>query len=195
MKITFTPKAWHKQQYLLNSFDTEVGWFGLARRKNETDFEVYDIVVYPQIITGATVNTDQQQFDSWMMSQPPEIYQNIRYQAHSHVNFSPNPSSVDIANTRRNVANFCMPGCKNDWFLFLIFNKAYRFTARLYVDGQWYDESSGNLNVTYYEVDKEFMHDADTLVKIRTAQDDISFDTLNAYYSLDETEELANESE
>ena len=88
-----------------------------------------------------------------------------------------------------------MPGCKNDWFLFLIFNKAYRFTARLYVDGQWYDESSGNLNVTYYEVDKEFMHDADTLVKIRTAQDDISFDTLNAYYSLDETEELANESE
>ena len=195
MNITFTPKAWHKQKFLLDHFDTEVGWFGLANRKNETEFEIYDIILYPQIITGATVNTDQQQFDSWMMSRSPAIYQNIRYQAHSHVNFSPSPSGVDIANTRRNVANFCLPGCSNDWFLFLIFNKSYHFTARLYVDGKWYDETGGDLTVTYYELDKDFMSDADTLVKTRTAQDDINFDILNQYYTLDETEVINDESE
>ena len=68
--IVYTSKAWIKLTQILDKFDKEVGWHGLIQRNpnNDNEFIIYDIVIYPQTVTAATVNTDQEKYQMWLMS-------------------------------------------------------------------------------------------------------------------------------
>ena len=135
MKIYFTYNAWCKQWALLNKFDTEIAWHGLMR-PIEGGYEVYDILVYPQEVTGGTVETDQVKYQTWLMDQPDEVFNHIRYQGHSHVNMMPYASGTDEVNQERLVAQLPQDG----FYLFMIWNKQGYYTATLYDHGTMYDE-------------------------------------------------------
>ena len=61
MIIRFTTEAWIKQCSLVQHFNTEIAWHGLVRPIKD-GYEIYDILVYPQEVTGGTVETDQQKY-------------------------------------------------------------------------------------------------------------------------------------
>ncbi len=94
--VYYTEIAWLKQCMLVNEFDKEVAWHGIVKRGDEPgNFIIEDILVYPQEVTGSNVETDQVKYQTWLYEWPDEIFNNIRFQGHSHVNMTTSPSSVD----------------------------------------------------------------------------------------------------
>lgn len=146
ININFTPIAWEKQHRLIQDFNTEVAWHGLMRQLSPTQYEVYDILVYPQRVTGATFRTDQNKYNDWLISQPDEIFNNIRFHAHSHVNMAPYPSGLDEENEAKMVRQLS----GDDFYLYMILNKRGDYTARLYDHGanKVYNESDITLTHT-----------------------------------------------
>ena len=74
--IYFTAAAWTKMVILIQEFDKEVAWHGLASRiesEGRNEYTIYDILVYPQEVTGATVNTDQEAYQTWLMAKDDEV--------------------------------------------------------------------------------------------------------------------------
>lgn len=120
--LIFSEGAWVKMQALITTYDKEVAWHGIARRGEDTDKNDYiitDIIVYPQKVTGSTVDTDQEKYEQWLMSQDDDIFNNIRMQGHSHVNMGVSPSSVDNTLYEKMFDMF-----KDDTFyIFMIWNK------------------------------------------------------------------------
>jgi hypothetical protein len=56
--VYFTGEAWAKMIMLLKEFNNEVAWHGVARRgddESRNEYIISDIVVYPQTVTGASV--------------------------------------------------------------------------------------------------------------------------------------------
>ncbi len=129
--IYFTELAWLKMQTLIREFDKEVAWHGIAKRRDDTEKDEYiisDILVYPQEVTGATVNTNQEEYQTWMMSHEDDVFYNIRMQGHSHVNMSTGPSGVDTTLYERILAQL-----KDDMFyIFMIWNKRNEKTIKIY---------------------------------------------------------------
>lgn len=129
--LYFTEMAYTKMLYLVREFDKEVAWHGLARRGEDPDkdeYYIYDILVYPQEVTGATVNTDQEQYQMWLMSHDDSVFNNIRMQGHSHVNMGVSPSSVDNSLYER-----ILDQLDDDMFyIFLIWNKRQEKTVKIY---------------------------------------------------------------
>lgn len=157
--INFTREAWRKQCSLVQHFNTEVAWHGLVR-EIENGYEIYDIIVYPQVVTGGTVETDQQKYQMWLMQQPDEIFQSIRYQGHSHVNMTPHPSSVDLENQRR------MQVPDDDFYIFLIWNKSSYYTARVYDHGKVFNESQ--VEVTFDDIiDNDFIKQVESMITVK----------------------------
>lgn len=68
ININFTADAWAKQSRLIDDFTSEVAWHGLMRQLSPTEYEIYDILVYPQQVTGVTVETDQDKYNDWLLS-------------------------------------------------------------------------------------------------------------------------------
>ena len=161
MTIRFTTEAWRKQCSLVQYFNTEIAWHGLVRPIKE-GYEIYDILVYPQEVTGGTVETDQQKYQMWLMQQPDEIFQHIRYQGHSHVNMTPHPSGVDLDNQRR------MQIPDNDFYIFLIWNKASYYTARVYDHGKLLDENQVEV-MTESVIDNDFINQVKPMITVKPA--------------------------
>ena len=94
----FTEIAWLKMQALIREYDKEVAWHGIAKRGENPDKDEYiisDILVYPQEVSGATVNTDQAEYQNWLFQLENDVFNNLRMQGHSHVNMGVAPSAVD----------------------------------------------------------------------------------------------------
>ena len=129
--VYFDPLAWRKMQTLVKEFDKEVAWHGVAYRgDDETKNEYYitDILVYPQKVTGATVNTDQEKYEMWLMQHDDETFNNIRMQGHSHVNMGVTPSGVDETHQAK-----ILEQLEDDMFyIFLIWNKRGDKTVKIY---------------------------------------------------------------
>lgn len=126
--VWFTPDAWTKMVALIHDYASEVGWHGIASRTENGDYLISDILVYPQVVSGSTVNTDQKEYEMWMMRQEDDIYNNIRMHGHSHVNMSPSPSGVD--DTHR---DGIIEQLEDDMFyIFMIWNKSFKYTAKIY---------------------------------------------------------------
>lgn len=96
-KLYFTEVAWLKMKILVSDFDKEVAWHGIAHRGDEDkdEYFVTDILVYPQEVTGTTVTTDQEKYQTWLFEHDDEVFNNIRFQGHSHVMMGVTPSAVD----------------------------------------------------------------------------------------------------
>lgn len=129
--LYFTELAWLKMQTLVREFDKEVAWHGIAKRGEDVSKDEYiisDILVYPQEVTGATVNTDQEKYQMWLMGHDDEIFDNIRLQGHSHVNMGVTPSGVDIS-----LYEQILDQLDDDMFyIFIIWNKRGDKTIKIY---------------------------------------------------------------
>lgn len=129
--VYFSEIAWLKMQTLIREFDKEVAWHGVAHRGDDMSKDEYyitDILVYPQEVTGSTVNTDQEKYEMWLMMHDDDVFNNIRMQGHSHVNMGTTPSSVDTTHQEKILAQL-----EDDMFyIFMIWNKRGEKTIKIY---------------------------------------------------------------
>lgn len=128
--IRFSEAAWCKMQMLISSFDSEIGWDGVVKRGEGDTYIVSDILVCPQTVTGATVQTNQSEYAQWIGSfvDDDEIFPHLRFQGHSHVNMGVTPSGTDTSGWETLLSQLG----DDDFYLFMIFNKKGEMTVRLY---------------------------------------------------------------
>ena len=129
-EILIKPMAYAKMIALIQSFSTEIGWHGICKRSAEKDnvFTIEDVFVYPQIVTGTNISTDEAAQDAWNRSFSDEDFKNLRFHGHSHVNMSVFSSGTDD-DLQRDIINM-LTGDK--FYLFFIMNKRMDLFVRLY---------------------------------------------------------------
>lgn len=127
-RLLFTEIAWLKMQTLIREFNNEVAWHGIAMRGDDDDYIISDILVYPQEVTGATVTTDQEKYQMWLMGHDDDVFNNIRMQGHSHVNMQVTPSGVDTSLYDRILEQLD----DTMFYIFLIYNKRGDKTIKIY---------------------------------------------------------------
>lgn len=115
--------AFAKMNALIQQFSDEIAWHGVVHRdeENPSIFYITDILVYPQAVTGATVNTDQEAYQTWLYSFDDNVFNNIRMQGHSHVSMSVSPSGVDTTHQEKILEQLT----DEDYYIFMIWNKRY----------------------------------------------------------------------
>lgn len=131
--ICFTPKAWCKLRMLTLAHKTEVAAHGVVNREQCTDgsvkYWIVDILVYPQAVNGGHVESVDEEYGPWLMSLPNETFNHLRFQYHSHCNFSTSPSSTDLEFYSKLSAQvkdfyiFMIGGNKDDEFNLWIYDK------------------------------------------------------------------------
>jgi len=129
--VLFEEIAWLKMQTLIQEFDKEVAWHGIAKRGDDPEANEYiisDILVYPQEITGTTVDAIEEEYSMWLVQQPDEVFHNLRMQGHSHVNMGTTPSGTD--NTMYSKILDQMSG--DTFYIFMIWNKRGEKTIKIY---------------------------------------------------------------
>lgn len=175
VKLEFTDTTYMKMIYLLDHFDGEVGWYGLSERTRE-GFVVYDILVYPQDVTSATVQTDEIELGKWDDNLSDEEFIHKRFHGHSHVNFAPSPSGTDIADREQKVKMLS----KDDYFIFLIINKDREYSAAIYdmAANTQYETEDIELGLSLQVV--QFMESLDN-VKEKPVYSGASFSKQNFY--------------
>ena len=127
--VYFTSVAWTKMVALIMEFNDDVAWHGLARRGTDPEgYVIYDILVYPQEVIGATVNTDQEKYQVWLMEHEDDVFNNIRMQGHSHVNMATSPSSVDTTHQEKILDQLE----DHMFYIFMIWNKKFESNTKVY---------------------------------------------------------------
>lgn len=169
IKIFYTPEAFSKTIRLIMSHSTEVAWHCLVRRK-DSDFEVYDVLSYPQTVDPAHVHVKMgrvfgdgnpkdptKYYSDWynevVLNMPDEEEANLCGQCHSHVNMSTSPSTTDMAQQKEELE---VKGGKG-YYLFQIWNK------KLEVNSFLYDLDNG---VIYEKSDVEIVVEEDSFTEM-----------------------------
>ena len=173
--LWFTPIAWLKMQVLIHKFDTEVGWHGTAERC-DGGYVITDILLYPQEVSGTTVEMNMDEYPSWKDTLSDEQFNTLRMHGHSHVNMGTTPSSVDIDHQRK-----ILEQLEQDMFyIFLIWNKKDEKNVKIYDLAQNILYESGDVTVKIISSENfgTFMSDEKNMVSKRPAV------TANPYFSL-----------
>lgn len=126
--ICITTDAYAKMQTLVNETDTEIGWYGTVEKiegLNET-YLIKDILVYPQTVTGATCEQDDDRIFEFEMELTTEQVNEKRFHGHSHVNMGVTPSGVDESFYQDLLTQI------NDYLIVLVINKKGDYTLRFY---------------------------------------------------------------
>lgn len=139
--ISFTPLAFAKMMMLVEVNDKEVGWHGTVERQNN-NFVITDIFVYPQVVTRTTVEPSQEEYNEWQTELPDDIHNSLRFHGHSHVNMGTSASSVD-AKFQEDIVKMID---NTDFYIFMIINKKGDFNIYLY---------DGVLNLAYKSTSKD----------------------------------------
>lgn len=126
-KVMFTTLAWLKMFHLVQNQKKEVGWQGTVTRQ-DNNFIIQDILVYPQIVSAASVDTDEKELGDWYTKLPDEVFNKLRFQGHSHVDMGVKPSKADLDMYETYLK--MLP--ENDFFIFLIINKSLEMNMFLY---------------------------------------------------------------
>lgn len=162
VEVNFTLEAYHEMCALIDHFSTEVAWHGLVNRIDKTHFQITKIMVYPQKVTGATVNTDQEEYTKWLYAHDDDEFNAIRFQGHSHVNMTTNPSGVDMQN-QWDVINQLGP---DDYYIFMIWNKSRSHNVRVVDMADNVIYSGEDVKITIGDLDiKGFLDEAERFVK------------------------------
>jgi hypothetical protein len=144
VKIYYTPEAFSKTVRLIMSHTMEIAWHCLVRKKDK-DYEVYDVLSYPQTVGPAHVHVKMgrtfgdgkpkdptKYYTDWynevVLSMPEEEERNLCGQCHSHVNMSTSPSSVDMTQQKEELE---LKG-RTGYYLFQIWNKKLEVNTFLY---------------------------------------------------------------
>ena len=129
-------EAWLKMLMLVKNCDKEIAWqASVEKRKyknkeNSDDFYYYikQVFVYPQKVTGTFVDVNEVKYAEWSLQLEDDVYNNLRFQGHSHVNMGVSPSGTDL-NTYQ---NFLDQLTKDDYYIFMIMNKRQEFNIMVY---------------------------------------------------------------
>lgn len=131
--LKITAEAYMKMRLLLETFSSEVAWQFVTFRDDVDPnvFHLTDIVVEPQVVTGVTVDTDQEEYEKWLMSLPDEVFNNLHANCHSHVNMATTPSGTD-KNHWTSVLNSLSESVDDVFQIFMIWNKRMEKTVQVY---------------------------------------------------------------
>lgn len=144
--INFTTLAWLKMWSLVHTEKGEIGWHGIVEKVNKGMYIIKDILMYPQYVTGATVQTDDVGYGNWLHKElEDDQINNLRFHGHSHVNMGTTPSGVDTT-----WYNEILQGLEpNDFYIFGIFNKREDFFIEIYdlAENTIYEKSDITMNV------------------------------------------------
>ena len=125
--ISFDPGAFAKMLSIIYGFDSEVAWHGVVERMSPNEFKIRDILVYPQEVSGTTVDTDQEAYQTWLMELEDDIANSLRMQGHSHVNMGVTPSSVDLNHQEQILSQL-----NRGYYIFMIWNKKMDRTIKIF---------------------------------------------------------------
>lgn len=180
-QILFTPTAYAKMIGLLMNFDSEVAWHGVGERLEEKSFLISDILVYPQVVSGATVEMDPEEYAGWLFKNiEDDRFNHIIMQGHSHVNMGTTPSVVDISHQEE-----ILKQLSGDMFyIFMIWNKRLENTTKIYdlANNTLYDKDE----IVYGIVDEDesledFVANAKAQVKKKTYATAKSVNPITSY--------------
>ena len=165
--IYFTPSAYVKMVALLMEFSSEVAWHGVCERLSENEFLINDILVYPQTVSGVTVEMDETEYTKWLIENgEDERFFNIHMQGHSHVNMGTSPSPTDL-NHQEDILN----GLPSGYYIFMIWNKRLEHTTTIFdLDNNiLYDSNEIEYRI-YGEQEsiEDFIADAKQIVKSKS---------------------------
>jgi hypothetical protein len=96
LHLRYDINTWLKITALVDQCPNEIAWHGVVTRESEDSFKIVDVLVYPQSVTGATVQSIEPDYTNWLMAHDDAVFNNIRMQGHSHVNMGVTPSGVDM---------------------------------------------------------------------------------------------------
>lgn len=127
-EVHFASAAFYKMWALVEACSKEIAWDGIVYRDEENPhvFYVTDIIVYPQMVSGATVDTDDIPYLEWLNGLDDETFNHRRFNGHSHVNMGVTPSATDMTYREQSILNI------NDFFIFGVFNKRQEFNFQIY---------------------------------------------------------------
>ena len=186
--LNYTAKAWLKMRTLVEKCEQEIAWHGVVHtNEDHTRFDVVDILVYPQTVTGATVNTDDAKYEQWHNALNNEQFNNLRLQGHSHVRMPVSPSGTDI-DTYMNILDIIR---ETSYYIFVITNKQGNTYCRIFdkAHNVVYDNADIKITVEdlvladwYKEIEKTFISKHATATHPRYANDHSQFG-INTYGS------------
>lgn len=161
--LWLTPIAYSKTVALINAFSDEVAWHGTAVRKAENEFVIEDILVYPQEVTGSTVNTDQTRYTDWLYGFDDESFNKIRMQGHSHVNMGVSPSSVDNNHREKILEQLD----DEMFYIFMVWNKSLKTHTLIYdmKNNILYDDKDITVKILGDDSLETFLGDAERKVQ------------------------------
>ena len=165
--LWLTQLAYRKTVSLITTFSDEVAWHGIATKLENGEFVLEDILVYPQEVTGSTVNTDQDGYTEWLYAFDDDTFSKIRMQGHSHVNMSVSPS-VDDDRHREQILN----QLEGDMFyIFMVWNKRLETHTLIYdiVKNVMYEDGDITMKIAGDDSLDEFMADAKEKVQKKRA--------------------------
>lgn len=137
--VTMSARAYSKLLFITMHEDKEVAVHGTVYRRDSLEqnanFFVDDIFVYPQEVT-ATFAEATDAYGDWLARQPDEIFNHMRFQAHSHVRMGVSPSGVDTTFYNKVLLDV------RDFYIFMILNKNHDFWCEIFdVENNIYYES------------------------------------------------------
>jgi hypothetical protein len=185
--LQFSPEAFVKMYALIDNFSTEVAWHGLCYRDTvqSNRFIIYDILVYPQEVTGCTVTPGQKEYEDWLYDDLTDVeFADLKMHGHSHVNFSPSPSGTDTEYQKGKLKDVC----DDDFYIFIICNKDMCSWVRIYdkANNVLYHTSDIDIVISSVDCDiEDFLNKAHKKVRMRcnenredVVSDDGSFEKL-----------------
>ena len=166
VSVGFSPMAFSKMMALVYNFDSEVAWHGTAV-KTEDGYFIEDVMIYPQTVTGSTVNTDQEEYEKWLMGLEDEVFNKVRMQGHSHVNMKTSPSGVDTTHQEAIIDQLG----PDDYYIFMIWNKKMEHTILIFdmAENAMYEDSDVRIYIGDRDFSmQEFLDDAEEKVVKKT---------------------------
>lgn len=171
--INITPEAYAKMLTVIMTNSEEVGWHGTSKRISETEFLIDNIFIYPQQVTAVTVDTDDEEYAKWTMDLDKideNIFPNLHFHGHSHVNMGCTPSATDMGHRDKIVAQLG----DDDYYIFMIWNKSLSWSASVYDIGSntLYESKDIDVRVGFSDgtTAGDIVEDVKAKVKPRTYQ-------------------------
>ena len=124
-KISFTEQAYLKILQIIFATDLEIAWHGTVQVVDDLEYVITDVLLYPQSATSTTVESDDDDYPSWLHNLDDETFNSIRMQGHSHVDMGVAPSQVDIMNQEDIMSQV------KDYYIFMIINRREDLTISL----------------------------------------------------------------
>ena len=129
--LRFTELAWLKMKALVAENSKEVAWHGCVERLDGDVYLVSDILVYPQEVTGVTVDMDADAYAKWIQAgivSGDDRFNHFYMQGHSHVDFAVSPSPTDLDH-QKEILDMVRD---NGFYVFVIWNKKNEHNIWIY---------------------------------------------------------------